>query len=89
MKERFQMTVRMTIIIADLSESPIVWKVYSSDKGRFMVWNKRENKKRREEGNKSINFFLLCLPIVIEYAAHHFDTNENKCMHQHIFLLPL
>ena len=27
-------------------------------------------KKGREEGNKSINFFL--------YAAHHFDTNKNK-----------
>ena len=46
MKKRFQMTVRMTIIIADERESPILRKVYCTDKGRFMAWNKRENQKR-------------------------------------------
>ena len=45
MKEQFQMIVRMTIIIADERKSPIVRKVYSTDKGRFMAWNKRENQK--------------------------------------------
>ena len=50
MKEQFQMTVRMTIIIADERESSIVRKVHCTDKGRFMAWNKRENKKTEGGG---------------------------------------